>query len=76
MKDIAIIETRDRIFFGPNIWPICLPTVASENVDEFVGSFLRVVSYGPKSTTQAREHAGKALEIKISHSQAVIYSGS
>ena len=58
-KDIGIIETVDKIIFRTKIWPLCLPKIASENSDEFVGDLLRVISYGPKSTSQAYKREGK-----------------
>ena len=57
-KDIGIIETVDKIKFKNTIWPLCLPKTASENSDEFVGDLLRVISYGPPSTSQAKDREG------------------
>ena len=49
----------DKIVFTDTIWPLCLPKVASEDADEFAGDALRVISYGPKDTSQASNRAGR-----------------
>merc|ERR1712079_922498 len=47
--DIAIVQLDAPVNFTPNVYPICLPTKATAEIDTMKGVSAKLAGYGPKT---------------------------
>lgn len=53
--DVAVVKIRGRFRFKQSIWPICLPGIASNEIDEWKGSGLTLAAYGENTKNDVED---------------------
>jgi len=55
--DVAIVRVRGRFRFRNSVWPICIPEVASDELDEWLGKGLTLAAYGENTKNDVENDA-------------------